>query len=175
MAGRPSIERLHELFSYDEETGEIRWKVSRTGRIKAGMLAGTPDQKGYRLMMVDRYRTRAHHIAWAMHYNEWAPDMIDHINGQPSDNRISNLRLCSHQQNMANKWKNGSHRCGPKHRAMISHRGERMHLGLYATAEQARAMSAFGDVFFNGAFAHENSKQLVHDALTKSLHTMCKS
>ncbi|EHB7575351.1 HNH endonuclease, partial [Escherichia coli] len=36
-------------------------------------------------------RLYVHRIAWLMVYNDWPTDVIDHINGDRSDNRIANL------------------------------------------------------------------------------------
>jgi hypothetical protein len=43
----------------------------------------------------------AHHVVWLLTYGEW-PDEIDHIDGNPRNNAITNLRRCTHQQNMYN-------------------------------------------------------------------------
>jgi hypothetical protein len=43
-----------------------------------------------------------HRIAWALHYNNYPTLQIDHINGDPVDNRICNLRLATQSQNSQN-------------------------------------------------------------------------
>lgn len=45
----------------------------------------------------------AHRLAWRIHFLEWPEGSIDHIDGNPSNNRIANLRLVSAAINMKNK------------------------------------------------------------------------
>lgn len=88
---------------------------------------------------------------WALH--RWImqpPDdmVVDHINGDPLDNRRSNLRICTHAQNLANgrshrdstsKYRGVSYR--PREgtwRAQISVGNQRSKfLGQYRTEEEA--------------------------------------
>ena len=97
----PSIERVRELFSYDPETGIITWAKRRFG-VKLGSEAGT-EHKGYKRVKVDSKLIMAHRLAWAIHYGEWPPEELDHVNRIRSDNRISNLREASHSDNMVNR------------------------------------------------------------------------
>jgi len=85
---------------------------------------------------------------------------VDHINGDGLDNRASNLRLCSHGQNLANMRRNrgGSryrgvswHGASGKWRAQLSVDGRRMSLGVYdceadaAIAYNAAALNRYGE------------------------------
>jgi hypothetical protein len=94
--------RAHELFTYDPHAGEIRRKVGRQG-VKAGDLAGSPDDKGYRIVCVDYQKVKAHRLAWLMTYGSWPEGEIDHIDGDPANNRISNLRDVSASENNRNR------------------------------------------------------------------------
>ncbi len=72
---------------------------------------------------------------------------IDHINGDKSDNRISNLRLVTMNQNMMNKKKYSSNKSGivgiakrsdtNSWRAQISVKGKAIKLGSFKTREEA--------------------------------------
>ena len=82
--------------------GVLIWKRPMSSRAKAGMEAGRWN-KGYRYVNVERGAFAVHRIVWALaNGRDPAPFEIDHINGQPEDNRPSNLRLCNRQQNLLN-------------------------------------------------------------------------
>ena len=112
-------EKLRELLNYDPETGVLTWRkrAVRPGLARSdkgwntrfvGKTAGRPGKHGHIYIGIayrKLYETRnfaAHRLAWVHFYGEWPSTEIDHVNGVPSDNRISNLRLASRTQNMRN-------------------------------------------------------------------------
>lgn len=90
---------------------------------------------------------------------------VDHINGDTLDNRRSNLRVCTFQQNTFNSRKRpGSSRfkgvtwvrhCG-KWAAQITHCGKRFYLGVYVREEDAAQAYDRESVRLFGAFAKTN-------------------
>ena len=100
-------ERLHEILNYDLETGIFIRKVSNSNRIKVGSVAGSIDKDGYLIITIDWKRYKAHRLAWLYIYGYFPEHDIDHINRNPSDNRIKNLREVSRSCNMRNT---GNHR-----------------------------------------------------------------
>ena len=94
----PPLEVLNDRFKYDPETGiltRIRW-----GYGPAGYLTST----GYLRVKVNDTHYRVARLVWKMHYGEDPPKnmSIDHINRDRTDNRIANLRLVTHQENILN-------------------------------------------------------------------------
>lgn len=87
----PSIEYLHECFSYDHLSGLMVWKVRPITHFArerdhgawnarfAGKNAGSMN-KGYWRVEVSKQPMGVHRIAWAMHYGEYPEGWIDHIN-----------------------------------------------------------------------------------------------
>ena len=96
------IARFHELFEYKD--GCLYWKKHRKNWVKVGQAAGLKTPKRYVDVRVDSKMMRAHRIIFAMH-NGYFPEMVDHINGIKTDNRIENLRACTRSQNAQNKTK----------------------------------------------------------------------
>ena len=147
---RISQKRLHELLTYNMETGEFVWLVNR-GTIKAGASAGTYTSNGlgYRQICVDGHVYIAHRLAWLYVYGVWPSHAIDHINGNPSDNRIKNLRnvsLLVNQQNQKKAHRSNRHSkligaslSKNKFRARIKINGKDVHLGTFSTQELAHA------------------------------------
>lgn len=97
------LAQLRQLLNYDPETGEFTWKISISNRAPAGSEAGTVGALGYRYIGIRGHRYLAHRLAWFYQTGRWPKKNIDHINGAPSDNRFSNLREASQQQNCWNR------------------------------------------------------------------------
>jgi hypothetical protein len=87
------------LFDYKE--GNLHWKIKSSNGIKIGKKCGSIDKNGYVIISFKKQRYRAHRLIFMM-FNGYVPDVIDHINGNRSDNRIENLREATAVQNMQN-------------------------------------------------------------------------
>lgn len=90
----------------------------------------------------------AHRLAWLYVHGEHPENQIDHINGDPSDNRISNLRKATQLENAQNRrrpQKNNEHgSLGITYdsrkklwRARIGVNGKRKYIGKYKSQEEA--------------------------------------
>jgi hypothetical protein len=151
---------LRQLLSYDHETGIMRWIVRRKG-VKLGAVAGCHDYDGYRLIKVNQRYYKAHRLAWLYVHGEWPNGIIDHINGNPDDNRITNLREADASRNAFNQGPraNGSsgykgvHRQRNKWRATIQVNGRKTVLGLFDCPEEAAAVYAEAARRLHGEFA----------------------
>lgn len=177
MRVEPAI--LRQLLDYNRETGRLTWKerpshlfggnnpelTARQWNTKhAGNVAFTAPVHGYRHGKIFGLVYRAHNVAWAIEHGEW-PRLLDHRNGDRSDNRIKNLRPATHGQNGMNK---GPHKGrllkGVRERsfgwvARIMAGGRAEHLGTFRTEEEAaRAYDAAARKHF-GEFARCNYEE----------------
>lgn len=144
-----NINRLKELLNYNPETGDFFWAVKPNKSKKAGDKAGYTPKNSYAQIGIDGKILFAHRVAWALYYNEQPPKMIDHINGNKSDNRICNLRAATNSENMRNTTKTARNSTGykgvcfnkksQKYQANIGHNYKCIYLGLFDTAEEAHA------------------------------------
>lgn len=143
-----SIEKLNELFEIDRSIWALRWKVERnTSNARAGDVAGGFDKYGYVKIESGGRSYLAHRIIWAMIHGEWPEHDIDHINGKPDDNRISNLRHVKRSTNLQNQRR--AHKDSAvnflgvkkgykgKFTSSIYFDGKAHHLGSFKTAEEA--------------------------------------
>ncbi len=110
-----SYEQISALLDYDSETGKLFWKHRSRSLFKSEQsfkawnkrfatqeAITSYDSSGYRHGQILGRNYRAHRLIWILHYGEWPQLHIDHINGDPSDNRIVNLRSVSQSTNMRN-------------------------------------------------------------------------
>jgi len=136
-----TAERIEELLSYNAETGIFTWKPR---------IAGHRRSSGYVSIEIDGVEVKAHQLAWFLSHGEWPSTLIDHINGNPSDNRLCNLRDATHKINAENQrraQKNSkskmlgaqwNERLG-KWQSAICVDGVKKHLGVFNTPEDAHA------------------------------------
>lgn len=147
-----TADRLRELLDYDQASGWFTWKVTRCGNhARKGERAGAVRRCGYRHICVDGRRYQEHRLVWLLVHGESPQGVVDHINGDPTDNRLENLRLVTktgNRQNQRKASKNSStgflgvvprRDCdsGLMYGASIQADGRRFELGTFATPEAA--------------------------------------
>ena len=133
--------RVRELIDYDPLTGVLRW------RRRLGKTAGNLDPRGYVSICIDRCREKAHRLAWVYMTGAYPDGDIDHIDGDPSNNRWNNLRDVPHATNSQNQRKGhkgsvsgllGVYRhSNGKWRAQICYGATRLSLGVFEKPEDA--------------------------------------
>jgi hypothetical protein len=138
---------LKSLLTYDPETGEFRWRIRRSNRAPKGSLAGCSDRHRYIVIRIDGTLHKAHRLAWLYVHGALPTKNIDHINQNPSDNRICNLREADQHENNQNRrlQRNSSsgatgvslHKASQLWHARIYARNGCRSLGYYATKEEA--------------------------------------
>lgn len=145
LVNRILVERLQECLRYEPDTGALVWLVSR-GKCKAGDTVTCQDSRGYLVLGLDGVRHYAHRVAWALAYGVLPDGVVDHIDGDRSNNRLSNLRAVSVMVNTQNRHVPsarsktqllGVRKFGKSFRAQISIEGHTTHLGTFPTAAEA--------------------------------------
>lgn len=130
----------HELLDYSPDTGIFMWKKKRRG-VRQNTVLGTDNGFGYLRITVLGTSYYAHRLAWLYQFGEWPKDEIDHINGNKSDNRISNLRSVTGSQNAQNKQKAAGvswHKRAKKWQAHVCIYKKRRYLGLFESFDEAK-------------------------------------
>ncbi len=144
---------------YEVETGKLFWSVTK-GRSKKGEEVGWISKQGYRECSFDGKRRKVHHVIWYFFHNEW-PEMLDHINGNKLDNRISNLRKCTSEENARNRKtttrtlpRNVYHaKTKGKYRVVLNVEGKPKSLGVFDSVEAADSVAKQARELYYGAFA----------------------
>jgi HNH endonuclease/AP2 domain len=132
-------EEARRLFDY--RYGQLFWKVRNSNRIRVGQSAGTLIKGGYVHIKANGKFYLRHRLIFIWHHGREATTGLDHINRIPGDDRIENLRECTHQENHFNRDPKGYTWYKPtgKWRAQIMVSGRQIHIGYYDTEEAARA------------------------------------
>jgi len=90
----------------DEATGQLLWKSAAKNKTRViGKPAGRVEANGYWHVKIDNVLHASHRLIWLLVYGEWPTGMIDHIDGDRTNNRISNLRDVDAKGNGANRTK----------------------------------------------------------------------
>ena len=160
-----SVERVRELFSYDAHSGSLTWKSKSGRRCRIGSRAGYRAANGYVRVSVDGRFVFAHRVAWMLIHGELVPAAVcvDHINGDPADNRACNLRLATGGQNNANSRIRSDNTSSYKGVTWAAKRSKwevkikvdkkKVHVGYFLDIDQAHAAYVAAAQKHFGAFA----------------------
>ena len=95
---------------------------------------------GYLTIKIEGKMYGFHRLIYKAYHREWVDSQlkIDHINRIRNDNRLENLRLVTHQQNMFNTDAKGYHLKGNGFESQITLNGE-IFKKRFKTEDEARA------------------------------------
>jgi hypothetical protein len=143
-------EQLREYISYNPVLGTFTWVQTTSSRVQMGNPAGGINSRdGYHEVTLHGKHWYGHRLAWYLTHGV-LPRMIDHVNQDRGDNRISNLREVSYSDNAKNCGvsKNSTTKVtgvypmpknSGKWRAQITVNYKSIHLGVFDTQEEAIA------------------------------------
>ncbi len=137
--------------AYCPDTGKFTWKdrpdIPPKAYRRRGKPAGTRNKDGHVVIEIAGFKYPAHRIAWATVTGVWPIKDIDHINGDRADNRWSNLREATRQENLRNMKRRPNNKSGFKWvswckatnswKAQIRMLGTNRHIGCFKTPEEA--------------------------------------
>lgn len=158
-----TAERLREILMYDHTSGVFTFRVRR-GSMKVGTASGVRKDDGRIAIKLEGRYYLAHRLAWLYVHGVWPEQQIDHIDGNPLNNGIANLRDVSPTTNSQNRrfadpgsksgllgaqWCKGY----GNWQASIRVKGTRMNLGKFDSAQEAHE-------------AYVQAKRRFHDGCT---------
>jgi hypothetical protein len=154
------IEYLNRRLIYNPESGDVLWRHGKKSGTQCGWNNGR-----YYVCLLDKKRFCIHRIAWAIFYKKFPDNLIDHIDGNGFNNKISNLREADKSKNGINRGMEKGNKTGfkgvsianrvkgKKYLAQINHKGKHYFLGYHSTPEIAhqayckKGSELFGDFF----------------------------
>lgn len=169
-----SYSLLNSVFDYDPETGILSWKSrpissfssGKYGRLRtckswnsryAGKIAGCDNGDGYLVTRLNGVNYRVHRVAMCIILKRDFDGIVDHINGNRSDNRACNLRVATESLNARNTKRYRSGGAGvvwykplSKWRAQIWSNGRNVCLGYFSSKRDAITARVHGEKFYWG-------------------------
>lgn len=158
---KAELDVFRDYLHYNPETGEFTWLKSPMRRVKVGSRAGCLSIPSGRVQIKFKGKQYlAHQLAWLFTHGIWPVNVIDHIDGNPFNNAISNLRDVTQQINMHNQKRIAKHNksgyrgvcwdsVNKSWRATITLDGKSKTIGRFPTALQASQ-------------AYETAKRIYH-------------
>lgn len=145
----PSEDILHRIKHLMRIDGaSVVWSENASIK-KRGEVCGTVNQNGYVIISVNGQKLTGHRVSYFLTNGIWPMEIIDHIDGDKTNNAPKNLRLVSHLENCRNKRVNNNptgfqgvymkrdknHK--KPYKAQITIARNSKYLGCFATPEEA--------------------------------------
>lgn len=160
-------ERLLELVNYDPNTGVFTNKIKRSNISPVGKILGTKNKSGHLVAQLDKKMYLLHRLAWFYYYKVWPEGIIDHIDRNPQNNRIDNLREATKVTNSYNSKIRQDNTAGIKgvyydkrrnkfYQQIVANKVKTF-LGYFSTKEEAAIAYANAARILHGEFLNENT------------------
>ena len=143
-----SVSLVNDIFELTED-GLLRRRKTSSSNAKKGMIVRGYMNNGYVNTRINNREIRYHRLVWVLVYGDWPRGIIDHIDGNTSNNSIINLRLATDQNNSWNSKAKSTNKTGfkgvsfkeqyRKFGANIMHNKKQIFLGYFDKSEDARA------------------------------------
>jgi hypothetical protein len=156
-----TAEFVRSILHYDPETGVWTWikKPNQKSPYVPGVKAG---HKGQICINWIKYKTT--HLAFLYMTGEWPPNLVDHENLNPSDDRWRNLRLATVLQNANNSGPRRNSKTGYKgvylekksqkyYSSILDEDGKRHYFGPFKKKEDAAIAYINAAIKYHGEFA----------------------
>lgn len=180
----PPIEYLRECFDLNHITGDLTWRIRPNSHFKtdgdcsgwnaryAGRVSGNSKVMGYLDVTIDGVAIKLHRVVYALAYGKDPGQFyVDHVDGNPCNNRPDNLRLATPSQNVANQplssMNNFSgirgvywNRKAKQWQAGVSKNGKSHYLGTFANLSEAAAVvkdarkALYGEFAYRGVYEY---------------------
>lgn len=126
----PDLERLRARLQYDPATGAMHWKERPLSdfegykrpaaimhawwskRFQGKPAFASKNASGHMTGQFENVAVYAHHVVWALEHGEWPALAVNHIDGDPANNQIANLRLASQREVTRNQSMHAHNRSG---------------------------------------------------------------
>ena len=137
-------DELHDLFDYRE--GNLFWKVKPCKHMSVGSEAGSLSKNGYKYVSIQGMKQLVHRVIFKMHTG-LEPSHVDHVDRNPANNSIENLRASTFAENAWNMKTPKTNTSGVmgvhwdkrrnKWMAFMRQNGKQKHLGYYNDFDDA--------------------------------------
>ena len=132
---------IEDSLTYDPDTGLFKW-LHTSGAKKRGWFQGWQNSRGYHYIMVNGKKLLTHRLAWYLMKGKMPEDVIDHIDRNPSNNKLENLRAVTQRENTLNSARVDNGKSveqfpNGRWRSYYTYRGKKEHLGVFDTEEEA--------------------------------------
>lgn len=164
MKSPQTFEEISKEIEYHPGFGLFQWKIKGRKRKFNILFAGSLHLNGYRIIGIYGKKHRAHRLAWLLSTGVWPINDIDHIDGDPSNNRIRNLRQAAKSENLWNCKIQSNNTSGVKGVHWDSRRGKWVaqikingkikHLGRFTDIKDADACIINARELNHGAFCN---------------------
>lgn len=154
---------LRQIVTYDEQIGHLVWQHTHGKRVRGCCVGSEGNRRGDLKVCIGGKRYFQHRLIWLYVHGVWPNGFIDHIDGDPKNNRIENLREASCTENLWNTRRSRKNTSGYKGvswdrktcswRAYVTANGKTHWLGNFQTKEAAFAARVATADKLHGEFA----------------------